>query len=152
MFTDKKTSVVDEAALSEIVTFVWQTLVGTDAEPAATSAPIDDPRIATISIGGPWTAALVVTVSAELARSYAATLLGLEVAELETDDVADALGELANVVGGNVKGMLDDDGASTLTLPIVSPSTPSITGGQLTVSCTFDIEGQPMSWELYERP
>ncbi len=151
MFTEQHTPTIDEHTLQGIIEFVWATLL--DEELAAgAAAPIDDAVFSAISIGGPWTATLEVRVSYALARRFAADLLGLSDAELAGEDVDDALGELANVVGGNVKGLLDDGGASTLSLPIVSRTQPTVAGGQLTATCAFTAAGEPMIWELFERP
>ncbi len=43
--------------------------------------------------------------------------MGMEVDEVTEDDVADALGELANMIGGNVKSILPE--LSALSLPHV---------------------------------
>jgi CheY-specific phosphatase CheX len=54
-------------------------------------------------------------------------LLGIDSDEsVETADVLDALGELANVVGGNIKSMMTE--SSHLTLPSVAASIPEDSG------------------------
>lgn len=151
MITDQQPSTVDKQTLSEIVGFVWAMF--TDEQPT----PVEDAKhgeglCATISIGGPWTATLEVALSEGLAGRFAASLLGIKPDELTREDIDDAVGELANVVGGNVKGLLDDGGVSTLSLPVVSHSSQSVTGGQLTISSAFDCTGGVMIWSLFERP
>jgi chemotaxis protein CheX len=44
-------------------------------------------------------------------------MLGLD-GPLDDEDVADAVGELANMIGGNIKGLMP--GPSVLTLPVVA--------------------------------
>ena len=150
MITDQDRAVVDDETLAGIVTFVWETLTqgGVEADEAVTV--VDGPA-ATISIGGPWTATLEVIVSPILARRFAADLLQVGDAELSEDDVHDALGELVNVVGGNVKGLVDERRDATLSLPVVAATCPSVTGGHRTVACGFAVAGEPMVWALYER-
>ena len=150
MTIDQDSAVIDHATLAGIVTFVWETLTRGHLEAREVSPAVDGPA-ATISIGGPWTATLEVVVTRPLARRFAADLLQVEADELSEDDVHDALGELVNVVGGNVKGIVDDGGRSTLSLPVVADACPSVTGGHLTVACAFAVEGEPMVWALYER-
>lgn len=147
MITDFDTINVDDETLAGIVTFAWQTLGFEECAPAA-PLPIADALSATISIGGAWTATLVVSVDMTLAYRFADGLLDLG-DELVREDVEDALGELANVVGGNVKGLVDDP-AATLSLPVVAHGEPTIAGGQIRVSCAFEAEGLPMVWRLYE--
>lgn len=151
MFTDQQPTTVDKQTLAEIVGFVWEMFMSERIEECDHSAD-DAGMTATISIGGPWTATLAVTVSEGLAAQFSGALLGVDPNSLDAADVEDALGELANVVGGNVKGLLDDNGASTLSLPVVSHDVPTVAGGQLTVSCYFDVHGDVMTWALYERP
>lgn len=151
MFTEQEPNVIDQETLAGIVAFAWEMFTHESPIACSADAPADG-MSATISIGGPWTATLEVIVTQELARTFAATLLGGSPADLPGEDVDDALGELANVVGGNIKGLLDDGGNATLSLPVVSRVRPSVTGGQLTVSCAFDCGGQTMYWGLFERP
>lgn len=150
MIIDQDSTVIDHATLAGIVTFVWETLTQRHIDATDADAAVEGPA-ATISIGGPWTATLEVVVSRTLARRFAAALLQVGDAELSEDDVHDALGELVNVVGGNVKGIVDDGGSSTLSLPVVADACPSVTGGHLTVACRFAVDGEPMVWALYER-
>lgn len=151
MITDQQPTTVDKQTLAEIVGFVWEMFMSESLEESDRSADRGG-MTATISIGGPWTATLAVTVSEALAATFSAALLGGTPDSLDPADVEDALGELANVVGGNVKGLLEDNGASTLSLPVVSHEVPTVAGGQLTVTCDFDVHGDVMTWALYERP
>lgn len=147
-----QSSVVDEETLAEIVGFVWQTFVGDEVLarlPASTPIPAPD-RFATIAIGGTWTATIVASMTPGLLRRFAAHLMGLPPSELEPDDVDDAFGELANVVGGNVKGLIDDP-ATTLSLPLVSETRPVVPGGRHTAHIAYDLGGEAMTWELWER-
>lgn len=147
-------STIDAAALADIVGYTWQTFVGEELGepiPVAALTPGEAPvPCATISIGGTWTATLAVTMANDLVAQFASALLACPSDELDPADVADAFGELANVVGGNVKGLIEDASA-TLSLPVVSSSPPAITGGQLTIQVGFDVAGSAMIWELWER-
>ena len=53
-----------------------------------------------------WDGALHLTCSSDLAKLVAAALFGGEPGERSTADAKDALGELANMVGGNIKSLL----------------------------------------------
>ena len=59
-----------------------------------------------VAITGAWQGQVVVTCSATLARNLAAAFLAMGADEVTEEDVADVLGELANIVGGNVKSLL----------------------------------------------
>jgi chemotaxis protein CheX len=62
--------------------------------------------VASVSISGGWSGHVVVSCSTEAARNAAAAFLMMDSTEVSTDDVVDVMGELANIVGGNVKSML----------------------------------------------
>jgi chemotaxis protein CheX len=51
------------------------------------------------------------------ARNAAGALLGIDLGDVTGEDVTDALGELANIIGGNVKSLMPDP--SALSLPVV---------------------------------
>jgi len=68
--------------------------------------PVTSEIHAWVAINGSWPGHVVVTCSTVQARNIAAAFLGMEPADVAEDDVADVLGELANIVGGNVKSML----------------------------------------------
>lgn len=150
MITNHDEQLIDESTLSEIVSFVWETFVGTEI---ADGPPADLPNAhsAAISIGGPWTATVIVAMSDELVRRYTCALLEMTEEQLTNEDIRDALGELVNVVGGNIKGLLDDEGASTLSLPVVSRPSPEVAGSHLTITSWFVADGLPMRWTIHER-
>ncbi|GGS86384.1 hypothetical protein GCM10010156_51150 [Planobispora rosea] len=74
--------------------------------------------LATVSVTGAWDGHVVMTFSQKASRLSASALLGMEEEEVSIDDIADAVGELVNVIGGNVKSLLPD--GSLLSLPHVA--------------------------------
>ena len=72
---------------------------------------------AAIRINGDWKAELRVIASRQLAESIAQSMFDVDASELNEGEILDALGEIANVIGGNVKGVVDQ--ACSLSLPCV---------------------------------
>ncbi len=139
---------VDETTLRDTVAFVWSTLYG--IEPTCTDAtPIGDGVTASIAIGGSWTATIVVEMRSELALASAAGLFMMEPDEIDDSLLSDAVGEIVNMVGGNVKGLVDDP-SSTLSLPVVARTSQSIVGGVVTVEAGFEVDGSAMTWRIHE--
>jgi chemotaxis protein CheX len=107
--------------LGSITTDVWSSYVGEDAvvlpfaaEKASSGAAVT----ARVEIDGEVSATVLLACDASSAADLARRLFQLDAAdEPAFDDVSDALGELANVVGGNVKSLAP--GTSHLTLPEV---------------------------------
>ena len=107
-----------------IVEQVWSSFLGEEEpllpRPAAPGQfAADQAWSAAVSISGGWDATVTVELSAPVALSLTRTMLGLDDAdETEDGDVADAVGELVNMVGGNVKSLMP--GPSALSLPAVA--------------------------------
>jgi chemotaxis protein CheX len=103
----------------------------------AVAAPMAGPVHAWVDIVGPaHYRALVVTARTTADRLARALLQMADDEDVSLEDVQDALGEVANVVGGNLKGMLPE--GSSLTLPVVDVTGPA-------VSRPADHE-QPLLW------
>jgi chemotaxis protein CheX len=90
---------------------------------ASTAAAAHGPTVsAYVSITGAWAGTVVVTFSEALARAATADMLRRPQGTLSTDDVSDAVGELANMIGGNVKARMPEP--SALSLPVVARRRP----------------------------
>ena len=113
------TELIDEATVQTIAEDAWTALVGLDEllVPLPGELP-DDALSSWVDVVGPWTGSVVLTTGRQTAAELCRALLGSSAPELlEHEDVADAFGEIANVVGGNVKAALP--GPSALGLPEV---------------------------------
>ncbi len=79
--------------------------------------------VAWVDVHGPWTGRASLETSSGAASDLARALLRIPAsAPVTEDDLVDALGEVANVVGGNVKALLPNHG--TLGLPRVGAALP----------------------------
>lgn len=91
--------------LVEIVNEVWDAYLQqpeaqlTDHEPALDIRPIT----AAVSITGAWEGHVRVLVPTAAAHDITGLMLAMEPDEVTDRDVTDAMGELINVVGGNLK-------------------------------------------------
>ncbi len=70
---------------------------------------------ASVTIQGTTNAIVTVDCSADLARRLGAAMFSAEPSSLSDEEVGDALGEIANIIGGNIKALLP--GPSRLGLP-----------------------------------
>ena len=115
---------MDELTVESIAQETWISLVGEDE--VLVPLPGDLPADAVsswVDVAGPWTGSVVLTTGRRTAADLTRALLGEAApAELEDEDVVDAFGEIANVVGGNVKAALP--GPSALSLPQVGDAPP----------------------------
>ena len=118
-------ALIDEATVQEIADQAWVALVGEDEFLVPLPGePVVDPVSSWVEIVGPWNGAVVLTTGSETAEALARCLLREHAPEvLDDEDVDDALGEIANVVGGNVKAVLP--GPSVLGLPRTGTAPPA---------------------------
>ncbi|UCD78668.1 MAG: flagellar motor switch protein FliN [Desulfobacterales bacterium] len=131
-----------EAILSESIIDVFDTMFSikldiTDQIPPDSLEKIRD--VGSVSFAGDATGMVSIHVGDNFSRELAADMLGMEIEDLEGDEeIRDMLGELSNIVGGNLKSTFTDAGL------VCALSTPSFTTGT-----HFKIESLNMA--KYER-
>jgi chemotaxis protein CheX len=113
------TELLDAATVQEIADQAWAALIGEEEVLVPLPGELPPATVSSwVDVVGPWTGTVVLTCGSDTAEELARALLREHApAELDAEDVADAMGELANVVGGNVKAVLP--GPSVLGLPEV---------------------------------
>lgn len=97
---------------------VWSNMLELTLQPAALYRPPQDGVRVTgcVQVTGAWRGTVLVECSAEMA-TRAASILFCE-ADPDEAAIADTIGELANIIGGNVKGGLPEP--SQLSMPSVT--------------------------------
>ena len=123
--TQPISALLDPSLVQSIADEVWPTLVG-DGE-AFVPVPVPPPAevvSAWVDIFGPWNGSVVVTCAPATAEALTQSVLMFHPpADVDDEDVKDALGELANVLGGNIKSVLP--GESRLGLPQIGSAPPT---------------------------
>lgn len=117
-----------------------------DGVPQAGAGPLE--VVATVSISGAWDGRVLLSLSPAAARNAAAALLGYDGAEeVGESDIVDAVGELANIIGGGVKSLMPQP--TVLSLPAVSHETfPDMGHEVCRLSGTW--RGEPVSVAVHE--
>jgi len=134
---------------------IWSSIVGQEAEPSpASTADLAEERTVTacVHISGGWHGSVSMVLPSGLAEQVAAVMYDLPPDELSQDDVLDAVGELANIAGGNVKGLIEE--SCELSLPVVAEGTSyvlAMPGSQVTSSVVLAHEGRPFALQIHER-
>jgi chemotaxis protein CheX len=75
---------------------------------------------ANVCLSGTWTGVLMVECPPPVALKLSSALLGMDEGSASEVDVADTLGEIANVIGGNLKNVLPTP--TVMSLPVVARS------------------------------
>ncbi|MGC3968843.1 MAG: chemotaxis protein CheX [Pirellulales bacterium] len=115
MSSDMTTAGMDEI-VEQIVANIGATML--DFEPIRSEfAPPADSLVATVQIAGAWTGSVIVRLTPEFSTYAAATMFKIDACEVTSDDAKETAGELANIVGGNLKSTLPSP--SFLSLPTI---------------------------------
>jgi len=111
--------------LDKDVREIFTTMVGVELSKSQTTTTVTkfkDCVTAMIGFAGSYHGMISINTPQKLAQDFASQMLGMEITECD-DDVRDALGEIANMVGGSFKHHFVKDGHE------VRLSTPSVMSG-----------------------
>jgi len=110
----------DDDDLRAITGEVFGLMLGLECEPAPAPAAAGEADLVTgcVQVTGAWSGAVTLDLAADLARLAAAAMFSADPGDLSPGDVDDAVGELANMTGGNVKNLVR--GTAQLSLPAVA--------------------------------
>lgn len=143
--------------LESITDNVWNTMLGLPVMPACEAAAIDDAPgtlAGSIDIDGAWRGGVTLTCPRGLAQLIARVIFGLDAAdapEPTPTQMADALAELTNMTGGNLKALLPE--SCVLSLPQVSLAAAAPRhAGVMVAEASFECAGQPFVVRVYEEP
>jgi chemotaxis protein CheX len=146
--------VVNENDLAEMVEQVWVSYL--DPEGVSPLTPTGDEKQpsevhSSVSISGSWTGHVVYASSTVAARKAAAAFLAMEADEVSPEDVSDVLGELANIVGGNVKAMLPTGCFLSLPQVVLAPESATKYPNAERISGLYGVwEGEPVSVSMWQ--
>lgn len=122
---------------------VWLALVGEDEVLVPRLVPPGSPFDAkgvwssSVTVTGGWHGVVTVELDEAVAQQLSARMLALPDDEAVADvDIADAVGELVNMVGGNVKSLMP--GPSVLSLPAVAAGRAAF-ASDVTEVCRLDL-------------
>lgn len=130
--------VPDDEDVSELTRAVFVSLLG--VEPEVRNAPDASETVSyTVDVSGGWHGSVRLQLESAFAEELARRMLLLE--DVAPEDVNDAVGEIANMLGGNVKGLVP--GPSRLSLPHATP--PNTVPAAARTRLSFACDGRPFS-------
>ena len=126
-----------KAKITNSVTDIFETMLSMDVKPAETVSKksVEGLRnVGSVNFAGDITGIINFQVSDEFAHLMTASMLGMEIEELEgQEEINDFIAEISNIIGGNLKSSYLDIGM------ICELSTPSITKGNDFIIESFDM-------------
>lgn len=145
-----------EPELTDITERAWSSLVDVPLVPRQPGQPGPAPGARTftgcVQITGAWEGAVTVHCSEALAKVLTAAMFMIDPQDTTPEEVTDALGELANMVGGNVKALLPEP--CRISLPAVADGMDyrlSVPGARPVTAVTWTCGGEPLMVRLLER-
>jgi len=105
-----------------------------------------------VHVTGDWEGSVILEASQLLSRQATAAMFDMPVDEVGDEEIADALGELANIVGGSVKGLMP--GSCRLSLPTVTLGPDArmvVPGAELVHRIVLDVAGEHLVVALWKR-
>lgn len=134
-----------EPSLDDIYSLTQQvcdSVLGMSAELLEGSpVPVRTEVMACVQITGAWQGAVVVTCARAVAEAITEAMFAMDPGTTSAEELDDAMGEMANMIGGNIKGLMP--GPSQLSLPTVAEGTDfsaAFPGSQLAVEALFALE------------
>ena len=147
-------SLVSVDDLAEMVEQVWVSYLDPEGvSPLVPNGEVKQPSEvhSTVSITGSWHGHLVYASSKQAARRAAAAFLAMEPDEVGQEDISDVLGELANIVGGNVKAMLPDGAMLSLPQVVMAPESATKYPSAERITGLYGLwEGEPISVSMWQ--
>ena len=147
-------TVVTEGDLAEMAEQVWVSYLDPEGiNPLLANG--DEKQLtevhSTVSITGSWHGHLVYASSNQAARKAAAAFLAMEPDEVGQEDISDVLGELANIIGGNVKAMLPAGCFLSLPTVVLAPDTASYYPAAERITGLYGVwDGEPVSISMWQ--
>jgi chemotaxis protein CheX len=139
------------ADIEEITRTLWATLFDLPlVRVSAASIPPGETVTACVQIVGAWRGAVVLRCSLPLARVLSEQMFQAD-EPLTLAELRDAIGELANVIGGNVKALFP--GPSQISLPAVAVGTDyefGVVEAGAATDVPFTCGGMPLQVTLYQ--
>lgn len=137
-----------EQEISEITETTWQAMLGLDIHPHSGEAVLQPTQgflTGRVEISGAWNGVVLLHGSSQLAESAASMIFANGAPGVTEQDKLDAMYELTNIIGGNIKSLLPE--SSHLSLPSVEFTAPdrlTVSGATHMSELVFDCQGQPL--------
>lgn len=134
---------------------IWSTTLDLEVKPgSALPAQNGQTTLLTscIQISGDWQGAVTLSCTHDLARRAVASMFDMSVEEVGRDDMYDAIGEMANMVAGNMKPMLSP--TCRLSPPAVVEGVEyelRIPGARLIHETPMECEGMPFAVSVFKK-
>jgi CheY-specific phosphatase CheX len=134
-----------EKEICEYTESIWKSILSLDAKPAQNGSSDPDNNYALagcVHITGAWNGTVTMHYPMPLAKQVASIMFDLHGEPVENELIQDALGELTNMTGGNIKSLLPEPCFLSLPAVAVTDSAMRVPGSELVSKVTFKCNGE----------
>jgi len=133
-----------EEEIRQFVTDIWSTFLNMKVSPTETPFKPKgngNTLAGCVQVTGEWQGSVTLYAPKEIGKKVAATMYGLDEAEVVDKQVQDVIGELTNVLAGNIKSILP--APCSISLPCVAITDFNLhhPGSEMLTAVNFDCEG-----------
>lgn len=132
---------------------IWSAILALEVIPAPPGlAPADDPDwlIGVVTIRGAWNGTVLVHCPAVLARQAAAVMFDVDPAEATAAQIEDAVCEVTNMTGGNIKSLLPETCWLELPRILRNGDRTSVLAATAAAHVGFECGASPFSVSIHE--
>ncbi|HZZ74122.1 MAG TPA: chemotaxis protein CheX [Pirellulales bacterium] len=140
-----------ETEIIELTQAICHAVLDLALEPVRDGAEIETGLAGRVRISGQWRGEVILESSPVFAQQAAQIMFAHDCEAASFDDMRDAIAELTNIVGGNLKSILP--GPSDLSVPEcseLSESRPAAEPRQLLMAMRFESDGAPLCVTVYQ--
>jgi chemotaxis protein CheX len=139
----------------QIVSTIWQSLLGIEAV-TETELPIaiSGSMATCVQITGEWQGAVILGCGESFATKAATIMFETPQKDRNRTDMQDAVAELTNMIGGNLKGLLDLPHACQLSMPSVvvgADFTTRVPGSRVINRIALECDGEVIVVSVLEK-
>jgi chemotaxis protein CheX len=140
-----------EEHICEVTGALWRVVLGLTVQPMSGAGGSGERfLLGKVAVTGAWNGAVWLSCSPTLARRAAAIMFEVEPTQATEVQIRDALGELTNIAGGNLKALFP--GPCSLSVPtVIERPEDDVPEGRLLARVAFDCQGEPLSVTCTER-
>jgi chemotaxis protein CheX len=145
---------IPQSDIFQLSQFIWESTLGLEVRPIAASgfsAPGGRLVAGKVQITGAWLGAVILECSEELAKDVARIMFGLNSEEPTSEEIRDAVAEIANITAGNFKSLVG--GQCHLLMPQVTHHVQEQLPSSEDVAIyrqAFDCQGEPFVVTILE--
>jgi len=143
-----------EKEICEFTESIWDSILSLKAIPDSSESGNSENDFALagcVQITGAWEGTVTLDFPISLAKQVAAIMFNLDCDEVENSLLQDALGELTNMTGGNIKSLLPEPCYLSLPAVAFTDSNMRVPGSEPVTNVTFKCSGENFRVSLLKK-